>query len=68
MLVYALTKGYLDSIKITDLKDYEAKLFRYLDFNELGQKVINNISLSKQLPDEELMKQLFTEFSKTLLN
>lgn len=68
VLVYALTKGYLDSIKITDLKDYEAKLFRYLDFNELGQKIINNISLSKQLPDEELMKQLFTEFSKTLLN
>lgn len=65
VLVYALTRGYLDKVSISKLKDYETNLFRYLDFNELGQKVINNISLSGMLPEEELMVQLFEEFEKT---
>ena len=65
VLVYALTKGYLDSVQISDLKEYETNLFRFVDYNELGQKVINNISLTGQLPDEETMKQLFEEFGKT---
>lgn len=64
VLVYALTKGYLDKVKIEHLKEYEMNLYRFVDFDELGQKVINNISLSGTLPEEEVMVELFNRFSK----
>lgn len=64
VLVYALTKGYLDKVKIEDLKEYEMNLYRFVDFDEVGQKVINNISLSGNLPEEEVMIDLFNRFSK----
>ena len=62
VLVYALTKGYLDKVEISKLKEYEVELFRFVDFDELGQKVINEISLTGSLPKEELMTELFEKF------
>ena len=43
VLVYALTNGFLDDIEIDDLKAFEEGLYSYLQYDELGQKVINNI-------------------------
>ena len=65
VLVYALTKGYLDKVEISNLKQYEKDLFTFVDFDELGQKVINDISLQGSLPSEDVMQELFARFLKT---
>ena len=65
VLVYALTKGYLDKVEISNLKQYEKDLFTFVDFDELGQKVINDISLQGTLPSEDVMQELFARFLKT---
>ena len=66
VLVYALTNGYLDDIELDDLKAFEEGLYGYLNFDEAGQKVIETISSTKELPDKELLDQVLTAYKKTL--
>ena len=62
VIIYALTKGYLDKVEVDDLRKYEKALFRYVDNSELGQEVINYISSTGQLPEDAKMVALLSEF------
>ena len=62
IIIYALTKGYLDKVEIEDLRKYEKSLYRFVDNSEIGKKVVEHVSTTGQLPEDELMKQLLEEF------
>lgn len=66
VLVYALTNGFLDDIEIDDLKAFEEGLYSYLQYDELGQKVINTITETNDLPDKELLNQVLLAYKQTL--
>ena len=66
VLVYALTNGFLDDIEIEDLKAFEEGLYSYLQYDELGQKVVNTITETNDLPDKELLNQVLLAYKQTL--
>ena len=66
VLVYALTNGFLDDIEIDDLKAFEEGLYSYLQYDELGQKVVKTITDTNDLPDKELLNQVLLAYKQTL--
>ena len=66
VLVYALTNGFLDDIEIDDLKAFEEGLYSYLQYDQLGQKVVNTITETNDLPDKELLNQVLLAYKQTL--
>ena len=66
VLVYALTNGFLDDIEIDDLKAFEEGLYSYLQYDELGQKVVKTITETNDLPDKELLNQVLLAYKQTL--
>ena len=66
VLVYALTNGFLDDIEIDDLKTFEEGLYSYLQYDELGQKVVKTITETNDLPDKELLNQVLLAYKQTL--
>ena len=66
VLVYALTNGFLDDIEIEDLKAFEEGLYSYLKYDELGQRVINTIAETNDLPEKELLNQVLLAYKQTL--
>ena len=63
IIIYTLTKGYLDKVEIDDLRKYEKSLYRFVDNSEIGKEVVEHIASTGQLPEEELMKKLLEEFN-----
>ncbi len=62
VLVYALTHGYLDNIEVSNLSDFEAKL--YQELKNSGESIINHIKKEKTLPNEEVLNNFLKEFLK----
>ena len=52
VILYALTKGYLDTIELSDILRFEAELYRSMDTNKLGQEISQILRETKALPDE----------------
>ena len=52
VILYALTKGYLDTIELNDILRFEAELYRSMDTNKLGQEISQILRETKALPDE----------------
>ena len=63
-ILYALTKGYLDDVEISDIKNFEAELVEYIKTSETGQKVYNIIHETHELPKSDEMDQLLIAFKK----
>ena len=66
VLVYALTNGYLDDIELEDLKAFEEGLYSFLQYDANGQKVVNIISETNELPEKELLNQVLLAYKQTL--
>lgn len=64
LILYALTKGYLDDVDVNDIKNFESDLISYVKHNELGQKVYNIIHETHDLPMGSLLDDLLIEFKK----
>lgn len=64
VMLYALTKGYLDDVKINDIKDFEDDLIKYIYQSELGKKVYNIIHETKDLPQNNEIDDLLVAFKK----
>ncbi len=64
IIIFALTKGHLDSIALEDIRRFEASLYRDLDSNEKGKEIISHISSTKELPDFEIINNYLQEFKK----
>ena len=63
-ILYALTKGYLDDVEISDIKNFEAELVEFMKSSEIGQKVYNFIHETHELPSTDEMDQLLITFKK----
>ncbi len=65
MIIYSLTKGYLDDIKIEDIKRFEEELYDYCDKDDKGQALLDHIRKEKTLPDTNDMNEVIEAFKKS---
>lgn len=64
VILYALTKGYLDDVNVNDIKSFEQDLIKYMDTNELGKMVKEIIHTTHDLPQSTEMDDLLVAFKK----
>ncbi len=64
LILYALTKGYLDDVQLNDIKNFESDLISYVNTNELGKQIYNIIHETHDLPKGNEIDQLLIEFKK----
>lgn len=66
-VIFAGTKGYLDTVALGDVNEYEAKLLAHL--NGPGSKILDKIRDEKKLDDDTqaALKSLLEDFTKGFL-
>lgn len=62
ILFYALNHGYLDSVGIDKLKEYEQSLYSFLE--ERYDVVLRDISRNHRMPEEDLLQTILEEHSQ----
>lgn len=62
ILFYALNHGYLDSVGIDKLKEYEQSLYNFLE--ERYDVVLRDISRNHRMPEEDLLQTILEEHSQ----
>lgn len=62
-ILYALTRGFLDDIPVTDIRRFESELFSWLDHNR--KELLDQIVTTKDLPADEVMVSALNDFKKT---
>ena len=67
VILYALTKGYLDSIDFSDLADFEQTLYREMEISEKGVAISDFIKETKQLPDDSQLDEFIKECKRRYL-
>jgi len=65
MIIFALTRGYLDDIPVEDVLRFESEFHVWLDSNR--KDMLNAIKETGQLQEEEDMKEAVASFKKTFL-
>lgn len=63
MILYALTKGFLDDIPLEDIRRFEAELFSWLDHNRA--ELLETIRTTQKLASDEEMADALNTFKKT---
>lgn len=64
IILYALTKGYLDDVDLAEINDFEEELIEYTRNCEIGNKVYEIITTTKDLPKNDEIDELITNFKK----
>ena len=67
IILYCLTKGYLDDIEISNIQSFEASLYNDLKTNGEGIKIAEIIRNTKQLPDNEVLDNYILDFKSRLM-
>ncbi|WP_042221426.1 F0F1 ATP synthase subunit alpha [Oceanobacillus manasiensis] len=65
MIIYALTKGFLDDIAVEDITRFEDELHVWLDQN--SKELLASIRDTGKLPEAEDMNSAIEQFKKTFL-
>jgi len=60
--IYSLNKGYLDSIKVVNIKRYETELHDFIQRDSEGQKILKQIRDTKDLPDQDKLNEILDKF------
>lgn len=63
--LFALTKGFLDSIPVNKILEFEAELLEYI--NQHAPEVFETIRVTKDLPEEEALKKVINECKEIFL-
>ena len=63
LILYCLTKGYLDDYKVSDMLTYQDKLFAYFDSSH--KDLLDHIAKTGELPDEKQLNSAIKAFEKT---
>ena len=66
LIIYALTKGFLDDVEVSDILKVEKDFYRYLENNEEGQNLMKHIAETGNLPEVELVESVIKSFKKTI--
>ena len=64
VILYALTKGYLDSIEMDELASFEQTLYQEMNDDPLGLQIKNIITETKQLPSDDLLDEFIRNCKK----
>ena len=69
-ILYAVTKGILEKVKVEDVNAYEAGLYTYLDADAAGLEVMQLISSTGKLEPEteEKLRQVLEAYTENFLN
>ncbi|TGA99767.1 F0F1 ATP synthase subunit alpha [Sporolactobacillus shoreae] len=65
IVLYALTKGYVDDVALSDVKRFEKELLAYLKQNH--PEIQDRIKESGNLPDDKQFSAAIAEFKKTFV-
>lgn len=60
VILYALTHGFIDSVPVSKLLDFEAELFEYIEAN--AATIFETIRTTKDLPEESLLDDTIKAF------
>ena len=60
VILYALTRGFIDSVPVNKLLDFEAELFEYIEAN--AATIFETIRTTKDLPEESLLDDTIKAF------
>lgn len=63
--IYALTSGYLDDVKVEDIKRFEEEIHHYFESNEEGKACLKTIVETKGLPEVKTLNHVIETFKKT---
>ncbi len=61
--IYALTHGFLDKIKTSEIKDFETELHSFFLNDNKANKLLREIRETKDLPDTEKLDKAIDRFS-----
>ena len=69
-ILYAVTKGILENVKVEDVNAYEAGLYTYLDADAAGLEVMQLISTTGKLEPEteEKLRHVLEAYTENFLN
>ena len=69
-ILYAVTKGTLENVKVEDVNAYEAGLYTYLDADAAGLEVMQLISTTGKLEPEteEKLRHVLEAYTENFLN
>ena len=67
VILYALTRGYLDSVEFSDLASFEEKLYREMEISEKGINISNKIKETKDLPSDIELDEFIKECKRKYL-
>ena len=62
IILYALTKGYLDKVEISAIESFERDLIAFTKESEIGQEVTRIISETHDLPKNDEISKLLDQF------
>lgn len=62
-ILFALTKGFLDDIDVTDIRRFEMEMHSFLEHN--NSDLLKSIKETGNLADEDAMKNAIKEFKKS---
>lgn len=63
VILYALTRGFLDDIPVEDIRRFENELYSWIDQNK--PDAVEHIKTTRELPADEELTQLLNDFKKT---
>lgn len=67
VILFCLTKGYLDSIDISEIGRFEKELYSEMEISEEGRAIADFITTNKTLPDEEQLVAFIKSFKKKFM-
>ena len=69
-ILYAVTKGILEKVKVEDVNEYESGLYTYLDADAAGLEVMQLISSTGKLEPEteEKLRHVLEAYTENFLN
>ncbi len=65
--IFSLIKGYLDQVKVSDIKRYESEMHAFFAKDEVGKKLLAEMQKTDKLPDEDKMHDVLERFTKDFI-
>lgn len=65
MILYALTRGFLDDIPVEDIRRFENEFYSWIDQNKPA--VVDEIKQTQQLPADDDLAETINSFKKTFI-
>ena len=61
--IFALTQGFLDTIRLVDIRRFEQELHRFMKQDEIAKSLLEQIQSTKDLPDKTALSECISRFA-----